>query len=41
MSQQPSTRANERVDARATYGKLSLEADDPQVGHRHKVVERK
>ena len=37
--QRPSRRADERVEVR--NGKLSLKADEPQVGQRHEDVGRK
>ena len=43
--QQPSRRADERVEVRSTScpydGKLSLKAVEPQVGQRREDVERK
>ena len=43
--QRPSGRAGERVEVMASYcaqdGKLSLKADEPQIGQRHEDKERK
>ena len=45
MCQWPFRRADERVEVRVTSypwdGKLSLKADEPQVGQLHEDVERK